>query len=368
MARQSSKEKYKTRPDGRKMTTIRTGRYHDNGKPEVIIVYGKTDQEVDEKKAAIKYELGKGLIVAPSRMTVEEYSTRWLTLFKSKRRGNTRAMYENIVYKHIVPEIGAEQLRTLSRMHCQRLINSRWEKPNTCSKIALTMKQIEASALADKIISNKFWIGIEMPPTNKKKKKRALTDEEKKAFESAELPEMERCYVSLLFGCGMRREEALGLCKKCINEQGRIVKIERVLTFDKNNGIIEETGKTKDSIREIPIPISVWEDIKAYISQLKDNDYLFTTKAGKVMTHSAYTKMWKRILDAVNLLLDEPTEVTAHYFRHNYATMLYYSGISELKAVELMGHADGKMIHEVYAHLDESKENTAARLDEVVRY
>lgn len=34
--------------------------------------------------------------------------------------------------------------------------------------------------------------------------------------------------------------------------------------------------------------------------------------------------------------------LTAHILRHNYCTMLYYSGISILKAVELMGHSDKK--------------------------
>lgn len=45
--------------------------------------------------------------------------------------------------------------------------------------------------------------------------------------------------------------------------------------------------------------------------------------------------------------------LTAHIFRHNYATMLYYSGISMKKAAQLMGHSDTKIIMEVYAHLDD---------------
>ena len=56
------------------------------------------------------------------------------------------------------------------------------------------------------------------------------------------------------------------------------------------------------------------------------------------------------------------TGLTAHIFRHNYCTMLYYSGISQKKAVELMGHSDIKMIMEVYAHLDEKKEAVQEKL------
>ncbi len=60
------------------------------------------------------------------------------------------------------------------------------------------------------------------------------------------------------------------------------------------------------------------------------------------------------------------TGLTAHIFRHNYCTMLYYSGISQKKAVELMGHSDLKMIIEVYAHLDEEKEAVQAKLDKAI--
>lgn len=60
------------------------------------------------------------------------------------------------------------------------------------------------------------------------------------------------------------------------------------------------------------------------------------------------------------------TGLTAHIFRHNYCTMLYYSGISQKKAVDLMGHSDLKMIMEVYAHLDEQKEAVQEKLDKAI--
>lgn len=60
------------------------------------------------------------------------------------------------------------------------------------------------------------------------------------------------------------------------------------------------------------------------------------------------------------------TGLTAHIFRHNYCTMLYYSGVSQKKAVELMGHSDIKMIMEVYAHLDEQKEAVREKLDHAI--
>lgn len=61
-----------------------------------------------------------------------------------------------------------------------------------------------------------------------------------------------------------------------------------------------------------------------------------------------YVKMWERTVKKMNdavtpdkekLVGAEPiTGLTAHIPRHNYCTMLYCSGISQKKAVELMGH------------------------------
>lgn len=61
------------------------------------------------------------------------------------------------------------------------------------------------------------------------------------------------------------------------------------------------------------------------------------------------------------------TDLTAHIFRHNYATMLYYSGISIKKAAALMGHTDTKMIMQVYAHLDDEKEQTSEKINACIK-
>lgn len=61
------------------------------------------------------------------------------------------------------------------------------------------------------------------------------------------------------------------------------------------------------------------------------------------------------------------TDLTAHIFRHNYATILYYSGISIKKAAALMGHTDTKMIMQVYAHLDDEKEQTSEKINVCIK-
>ena len=50
---------------------------------------------------------------------------------------------------------------------------------------------------------------------------------------------------------------------------------------------------------------------------------------------------------------DWTADVTAHQFRHEYASMLYEAGIGELEAQKLMGHADITTTKRVYTHIRE---------------
>lgn len=57
--------------------------------------------------------------------------------------------------------------------------------------------------------------------------------------------------------------------------------------------------------------------------------------------------------------------ITALTFRHDFATKLYYSGISRKKAVEIMGHSGIQLIEKVYAALDAKKENSESKIDDM---
>ena len=147
------------------------------------------------------------------------------------------------------------------------------------------------------------------------------------------------------------------------------------MIFDKNNPIIKIGAKSDAGNREIPIPESVTAFLRDFLKSA-NTFYLFPGKHTETLSKTQYVKMWGRIIRKMNdavtserekIIGAEPiTGLTAHIFRHNYCTMLYYSGISQKKAVELMGHSDIRMIMEVYAHLDEEKEAVQEKLNAAI--
>jgi integrase len=45
--------------------------------------------------------------------------------------------------------------------------------------------------------------------------------------------------------------------------------------------------------------------------------------------------------------------ITPHWLRHTYATMLYFAGVDILTAKDQLGHADIKTTLNIYTHLDQ---------------
>lgn len=368
------KNKYTARSDGRYETKVSTGKRKPDGRMERITLYAESSKDLEEKVEDLRYKIKHGLYSTPNVTTVSIYADKWLETFKSRKAINTQAMYKNVIDKHIKPSIGILRLEDITRLDCQQMINERFDHYETCNKIALTMRQIQKSAIRDDIIKKPFWEYIEMPK-KPLSTKRALTDLEKAAVTTANFSQRDKAFVYLLFGCGLRREEALALKVSDFDLKNREVIIQRKLVFDGNNPILEDGTKTVSGCRTLVIPTSIYSIVRLHTmtrSMCGQDALLFTMQDGGPMSKSAYTKMWRRIIKAMNAAVATPDTpepiqgLTAHIFRHNYATMLYYSGVTELNAVRLMGHKDGNMIKQVYAHLDERKENTRKKLDAAI--
>ena len=359
-------QKYKKRKDGRYYTSIPSGKYDEKGKPILIHLYATTSGKLEEKVFETKLKLKQGDVLVPDKISVSDYADRWFKLYKSNRSLYTQALYRKTIKAHIKPCIGDILMCKLVKSDVQGMINSLSDRPSTAHIVKLTMKQICETAIEDDILKKNVCNKLEMP-LYKAPEKRALTDYEKKAIFKVELSAQDRCLLYLLYGCGLRREEVFALQKESFDMKNRLVKISQTVVFDGNNPILKHSAKSKSGIRNVPIPKDLADTIISYVNSLSDGDFLFSHNNGMVTMSSAWVR-WERIVRALQKVSNEPIKgLTMHIFRHNYATMLYYSGISIKKAADLLGHSDINMIMKVYAHLDENQENTVEKLDSVIK-
>lgn len=365
--------RYKKRKDGRYATTVMVG-YKPDGRANNIFVSAKTEKELRDKIAEVKMKAKAGEIMKQSDMLLQDYIDSWMETYKAAASINTRAMYDNAVSKHIKPAIGYLPLNKIVRSDVQHLINDNIEHPRTCEIIKMTLVQILNSAIDDKLLFDNVARKVTLPKKHKSEK-RALTDLEKDAIKKADFTMTERALIMILFYFGLRRGEVLALTKSDIDLKKRALTVNKAVVFDVNTPIVKEGAKSDAGNRSIPIPESAVAFLRDFLKSV-DTFYLFPGKNAETLSKTQYVKMWERIIKKMNdavtsdrekIIGAEPISgLTAHIFRHNYCTMLYYSGISQKKAVELMGHSDIKMIMEVYAHLDEEKEAVQEKLNTAI--
>lgn len=364
--------KYKKRPDGRYATSTIVG-YDDNGKPKRKTLYGRTIMELDKKVAEFKSLQNKGIIINDEGMTVEQWGKKWLELYKSAKEYNTYTMYQNVLNKHIIPQLGNIRLNALKSHHIQELLNDIIQKGHhrTAEIVKLTIKQMIQQAIINEYIYKDVSLKVSLPQS-KKKEKRALTTEEKLLIEKSKLTQKERVFVDLLYYTGVRRGEALALTVKDIDFINRKLTINKNLVLKDSQSDIKNSPKTDAGNRLIPLPTKLLSELKEYLANVS-SIYLFTKQNGELMTKSSFRRFWDNILDKMNIAAGGDKfsrsetairlvskDITPHIFRHTYATNLYYAGIDVKTAQRLLGHSNIQITLEIYTHLDNSNISTAS--------
>ena len=326
-------------------------------------IYANTKADLDKKVFAAKQEYLQAHAAPSNDMSFSSFARQWLRTEKAHAAINTRAMYENVIEKHLCPEIGDLYFSEITQNDLQGVIDYNFHKAETCKKIKLTLRQIYAAA-QDNEIDIRRGVNIKklVIPQKEKTEKRALTEAEKDALFSADLDERQRAFVLILYYCGLRREECLALDVSALDFKRRLVHVRQALVFDVNAPKIERTKNTY-SVRAVPIPAAFCPVLRDFVRDR--HGLLFSMPNGSPLTKSSFRRFWDNIKAALIAETPDAETLTPHLFRHNYGTMLYYSNITPKKAAELMGHADTTMINKIYAHLDELKENATEKLDAI---
>lgn len=367
------KARYKKQKDGRWKTNVWDGSYNPDGtKHKRTFVSSVSSADLERKVADFVHARENNQIAIPSCISFVDYANRWFSTYKNVRSVNTKAMYRLVIDKHFLFLDGIA-LQDIRRSHFQALINSIQDHPRLCQQVSLAFKQVIRSAVSDNLLPfgsfDKICQGIDLPKYTPSER-RALTDEEKVAIKEADFSPRERAFVYILYGCGLRRGEALALTRFDISISRSELSVNKALYFDGNTSGSKEP-KTSNSVRTVPMPGWLCAFLKDYLKTL-DGDSLFTCRTGPI-TRSSYAKMWRSIVKKINEAAGGTENIqviyglTPHIFRHNYCSSLCYQipQISIKKIAQLLGDTE-KMVLEVYSHTIEKKEAAKAAVDAAI--
>jgi hypothetical protein len=120
------------RQDGRWVAAMTVGRHPETGKLKRAWFYGRTRQEVADRRAAASSDLNRGTFVAPRKLTVGQWLTTWLQEYTRPWVGAvTYDSSETLVRRHLMPSLGHLPLKDLRPEHVQRLYNEKMPSGRT---------------------------------------------------------------------------------------------------------------------------------------------------------------------------------------------------------------------------------------------
>lgn len=149
----------------------------------------------------------------------------------------------------------------------------------------------------------------------------------------------DRAILEVLYGCGLRVSEAVGL------------KISHVYL---DESFVRVVGKG-DKERVVPLGDVAAEAINAYLevrpepASAEYDDILFLNRFGKSLSRVSMFTMVKRQAMAAGVA----KEISPHTFRHSFATHLIENGADLRVVQEMLGH-ESILTTEIYTHVDSS--------------
>jgi len=155
-----------------------------------------------------------------------------------------------------------------------------------------------------------------------------------------------RLIIKLLYGCGLRVSEIIGIKTKDVNFKENLIKIN----LSKGN-----------KNRFVKIPDSIKKELERYI-KLDDSEYLFESNRGGKLTKKTIAKIVQNSAKKAGI----QKRVYPHLLRHSFATHLLEQG-TDLRIIQrLLGHSDIKTT-QIYTQISQASiKNIKSPLDNIL--
>ena len=350
----AARKPIKAKTDKRRRGRVQIG-IDECGRPVYRWVSGASDAAVQAAKdAALRRFSGERDL---SRLTLREYAEQWYSIKSATLSRASDNAYRSQLHACILPALGSRFLRSITTADCFELLRQEAEAGKSAShirKVRMILRQIFRHALDDGSVERDPTRLLPLPEMRQPNRRRALTAAETQAALTGGHSHPDGLLLLLLYYLGLRRGEALGLQWTDIDWTSETVHIQRDVDFAQGSSTRLGRLKTPASDRVLPIP----DDLLAVLRSKRGIGLLIhAAHSGDPISEATFKRKWASLCQAMGEAgaddLDErgASRLTPHFFRHNYATLLYRANVDVLQAQQWLGHTDIKVTLGIYSHL-----------------
>ncbi len=294
-------------------------------------------------------------------MTITELLDEWMRKEQHKRiKAQTYTRYMGLIELHIIPEIGDEDIKRLTRRQISDFLtlkglngNKRYDKGLSSISINLMLSILNMAfeyAFDREYIENNPCNRIKRAPLVDRKHADAFTKEEQCKIEHIlESENDDRLFgIILCFYTGIRIGELIGLEWSDISGDCKILTVSKTVYRGKRADgkwqLCVDTPKTTSSHRRIPLPEHITS--RLYLLREKDNGrYIVQNKKGERMSIRSYQYIFEKITEKAGV-----RKLNFHVIRHTFATRALERGMDIKTLSEIMGHKNAAITLNRYAH------------------
>ncbi len=353
------------------------------GKRRIATATVKGNRRAAEKELRrLLRTLDTGEHVDPTRMTVRQWFTNWLSSVCEEVSPKSYERYSEIIENFLAPELGALMITKLAPAHIQQAY-TKWAaggrrdgragglSAQTRRHIHRILKSALARAVEQQVlVRNPADAFKKRLPKVERKKMNTLSAEQSAHLLRAINHTRVYWPVLLALSTGMRRGEVLALRWKNLDLERGILRVVESLEQTKSGGLRFKAPKTEKT-RAIALPVFAVDALRRLKRQQAEEllmlgvrqvgETLVCPRADneplqpRSLTHE-FTRLVAR--------LKELPKVRFHDLRHSHATQLLAAGVHPKVAQERLGHSTITTTLDLYSHVTDTMQvDAAARLD-----
>lgn len=377
--------KYKKRPDGRYRTKVYIGM--EDGKPKYKYLYAATVTELERKAEEIKYSLHKGGNILSGDLPFRIWADRFLRL----KEGKVAHVYFAGIRARVSfwsDAIGDMPISKITRsdlqVHLDELARRNPTLGKPSSKKTLTDYRRTAAGVFDLAISDRALDynpadKLEISPHAEQSHRRALSAEEQRWI--LDTPHRAQTAALIMMLAGLRRGEVIPLQVRDIDLDAGTLSVCRSVAMENGRAVVKSGGKSKNAERTITMPRALTEHLRPLLSNRSPFDLVCTDTRGRMMSDTAWKRMWESYLLDLNVKYGKFTKqpsskfdpggvpfviprLTPHMLRHTAATNMILAGMDAVSVQAQMGHANIQTTLNIYTHVTaEHRQTQVEKLD-----